>query len=423
MRKNMIRSIAVAVVLALLAVGIAACGGEGQERDDNAITIGVMLPFSGGNAYFGNDMMQAYELAVAEINAQGGVLGRQLSLVQADDQADPQQAVLAANQLISRGVDFVVGGYASGATIPTLSLYDEAGLLFLISASNSTNITAQGRTQSFMINSPGYHQVLKLVDLLETLDVESVALVHQGCDFSNNLSNLAQDMLPPAGFEIATVEVMEPNAPDVSAIVTAIRNSGADFVYWCAYHADGANMIRTLRRNGFEGYIAVGDGSASADLIEAAGPDGEGVFVTSPPFVQFAEGGAEFMANYYDMHGVNPGTFATLAYDTIHLLAQAIEEAGTIEMEAVRDAVQNIDFHGLSGNIRFTEDREPLYSNFIVLQIQDGEFALVTMEEENYGYEEGNASVVCDNCDDCDEDCEDCEEDNRDDGCQNCESC
>ena len=386
MRKNILRVLALTAAVLFVGVFLAACGDDivnGNDNDPgrgNPITIGVMLPLSGDLSNYGRDMLNAYELAVAEINERGGVLGRPLELFPADDRGDPMEAVSAANRIIAQGVDFVVGGYASGATIPTLQLYYDAGLLFLISASNSTVITEQGFNQSFMVNSPGTHQIDKLIELLETLDVSSVALIHQGCAFSENLSNLAEGMLPPAGFEIAAVEVMVEGAPDVSAIVTSIRNSGADFVYWCAYHADGGNMIRQLRRGGFEGYIAVGDGSASEQLIAAAAPEGEGVFVTSAPFAGFVEGGAEFMAAYYAMHGVAPNTsFSTLAYDTIYLLAQAIEEAGTIEMQAVRDAVQAIDFNGLTGNIRFTEDREPLLSNFMILQIVDDEFVLVTL--------------------------------------------
>ena len=170
---------------------------------------------------------------------------------------------------------------------------------------------------------------------------------------------------------------MEKGAADVSAIVTAIRNSGADFVYWCGYHADGSNVIKQLRRGGYEGHIAVGDGSASPDLIEACGEDGEGVYVTSPPYVKLAEGGDKFIADYEKKFKTGPGPYATLSYDTIYLLKTAIEKAGTTEMAAVRDVVQNIEYKGLSGLIKFTPDREPELSNFIIMQIKDGDFILI----------------------------------------------
>jgi branched-chain amino acid transport system substrate-binding protein len=171
---------------------------------------------------------------------------------------------------------------------------------------------------------------------------------------------------------------MEQGSPDVSAIVTAILNANADFVYWCGYHADGSNVIKQLRRGGYTGHIAVGDGSASVELIEACGEDGEGVFVTSPPFVEFAVGGEDFVAAYNEMFKMNPGTYATLCYDTIYLLKEAIESVGSFDTAAVRDAIQNIEYDGLSGVIKFTPEREPAISNFIILQIDNGAFRLVT---------------------------------------------
>jgi branched-chain amino acid transport system substrate-binding protein len=369
-----IKVISMIAALFMLTGLLSACGGEDSSGD--TIRIGVLVPLSGTNAEFGNNMLNAYKLAVSEINAAGGVLGKQLVLVEADDGADPGIAVLAADRIISSNVDFVVGGYASGATIPTLQQFHDAGLLMLISAANSTQITAQGLPH-FMINSPGSHAVVSLADLCRYLGVTSAALIHQGCSYSQDLADLSAAELPRHGIDIATVEVMAAGTPDVSAIVTNIRNSGADFVYWCGYPADGSNVIRQLRQGGFEGYIAVGDGSASIELIEFSGEAGEGVYVTSPPFVEFAQGGEKFVADYIAMFGDSPGTYDTLCYDTIYLLKAAIEKAGSIETSAVHDAVQGIEFKGLSGLIRFTPEREPELSNFIVLQIENGRFVLV----------------------------------------------
>jgi branched-chain amino acid transport system substrate-binding protein len=386
MLRKTIKLISVITVIAMLGTFLAACndsstsgssgGSGGGNNSDAPIRIGVLAPLSGTNALFGHDMLNAYKLAVSEINEAGGVLGRQLVLVEADDGADPGMAVQAAARIISSNVDFVVGGYASGATIPTLQQFHDADLLMLISAANSTRITEQGLPH-FMINSPGSHAVVTLAELCLYLGVRNVALIHQGCSYSQDLSDLSVNELPKHGINIATVEVMAAGTPDVSAIVTSINNSGADFVYWCGYPADGSNVIRQLRSGGFSGHIAVGDGSASIELIEFSGEAGEGVYVTSPPFVEFAQGGEAFVANYSAMFGEEPGTYATLCYDTIYLLKAAIEKAGTTETVAVRNAVQGIEFKGLSGTIRFTAEREPELSNFIVLKIENGRFTLV----------------------------------------------
>ena len=349
-------------------------GGSG-----GAITVGVMVPTSGSEAYYGNDMYQSYQLAVDEINAAGGVLGRNIELYLADDGCDAAMATQAASKIISKGVDFVVGGYCSGATIPALQQYYDANLIMLISAANSTDITKLGLNQSFMINSPGTHAAVTLTDLCKSLGTKKVALIHQGDSYTKNLSDICEAALPKSGIEIATIQVMEKGAADVSAIVTTIRNSGADFVYWCGYHADGSNVIKQLRQGGYTGEIAVGDGSASVELITACGAAGENVYVTSPPFVEFAVGGEKFVSDYKAKFKVDPGTYATLCYDTIYMLKQAIESAGTTEMAKVRDVIQGISYKGLSGLIKFTPDRELAESNFIILQIVNGEFKLVVL--------------------------------------------
>ena len=365
------------VALALLLVF---CLGEvfaGGSKDSGNIKIGVLLPVSGSEAYYGNDMNNSYMLAVDHINAAGGVLGRKLELLKpADDGCDALMAAQAATMITSQKPNFVVGGYCSGATIPALQEFHDNNLVMLISAANSTRITDLGLKQTFMINSPGTHAIDSLVNLMKHLKVTKVAVIHQGDDYTQNLSDICQKKLPPAGFQIVTTQVMEKGTPDVSAIVTAIRNSGAEFVYWGGYFADGGNVIRQLRQGGYTGFICCGDGSASTELIPACGPAGEGVFVTSPPYVDFSEGGAEFKAAYQAKYNQPPDAYATLCYDTIMVLKTAIQQAGTTDTEKVREKLQGVSYKGLSGTISFAPNRELAISNFIIIQIHNGAYQL-----------------------------------------------
>jgi branched-chain amino acid transport system substrate-binding protein len=285
-------------------------------------------------------------------------------------------AAQAATTITSQRPDFVVGGYCSGATIPALQEFYDKNLVMLISAANSTRITDLGLNQTFMINSPGSHAIDSLITLMRGLNVRRVAVIHQGDDYTQNLSDLCNQKLPPAGFQIVATEVMEKGAPDISAIVTAIRNSGAEFIYWCGYFADGGNAIRQLRAGGYTGHICAGDGSASTELIPACGPAGEGVMVTSPPYIQFAEGGQVFMNAYQRKYNQSPDAYAPLSYDTIYVLKTAIEKAGTTETARVRNEIQNISYKGLSGQISFAPNRELAISNFIVIQINNGQYEL-----------------------------------------------
>ncbi|MCL2444061.1 MAG: branched-chain amino acid ABC transporter substrate-binding protein [Treponema sp.] len=369
------------VILALVlvfSVAIVGCRRSSGPSDTGNIKIGVLVPISGSEAYFGNDMYNSFALAVDHVNARGGVLdGRMLELLApADDGCDALMAAKAATMITSQNPHFVVGGYCSGATIPALQEFYDKDLVMLVSAANSTRITDLRLNQTFMINSPGTHQVDSLILLLNSLGVKRVATIHQGDDYTQNLSDICHAKLPGAGFEMVFTGVMEKGAPDISAIVTAIRNSRAEFVYWCGYFADGGNVIRQLRQGGYTGYICAGDGSSSVELITACGPAGEGVFVTSPPNVEFSAGGGDFLAAYRAKYNLEPGAYATLCYDTIMLLADAIEQAGTTETAAVRDKIQNANYQGLSGLISFTPNRELANSNFIIIQIRNGVYTL-----------------------------------------------
>jgi branched-chain amino acid transport system substrate-binding protein len=367
----------VVLVLALAFCFISACKKSAEASDSGNIKIGVLLPVSGSEAYYGNDMNNSYSLAVDHINAAGGVLGRKLELLApADDGCDALMAAQAATTITSQKPHFVVGGYCSGATIPALQEFYDKNLVMLISAANSTRITELGLNQTFMINSPGTHAIDSLIMLMRHLSIKKVAIIHQGDDYTQNLSDICHAKLPPAGFQIVTTEVMEKGAPDVSAIVTAIRNSEAEFIYWGGYFADGGNVIRQLRQGGYTGYICCGDGSASTELIPACGPAGDGVFVTSPPYVEFSEGGNEFLAAYQAKYNQPPDAYATLCYDTIMVLKTAIAEAGTTEMAKVRDKIQSVSYKGLSGLISFAPNRELANSNFIIIQIKNGAYQL-----------------------------------------------
>ena len=375
------RNFVVVLVLVLaFCFAVGACKAKGSADANKPIRIGVLAPMSGSEAYYGNDMMNSYGLAVDQINAAGGVLGRKLELLSpADDGCDALMSAQAATMITSQNPDFVVGGYCSGATIPAMQEFYDNGLVFLNSTANSTRITDLNLNQSFMINSPGTHAVNTLILLIKNLGVKRIATIHQGDDYTQNLSDICHAKLPPAGYQMVSTEVMEKGAPDVSAIVTSIRNANTELVYWCGYFADGGNVIRQLRQGGYTGYIVCGDGSSSPELITAAGQAGEDVFITSPPYVEFAAGGEEFIAAYEKRNNQPCGPYSTLCYDTIMVLKTGIEQAGSIEMDKVRDKIQNISYSGLSGLISFTPQRELVNSNFIVVQIKNGAFTLYKM--------------------------------------------
>lgn len=340
------------------------------------ITIGMQAPTTGSEATYGQDMFNAIRLSADEINADGGLLGgRQIELVSGDTACDPQQSVNAANRLASQEVVGVVGGYCSGATQPTLKTYGDANIPFVIVAANSTQLIPANPGNAFMINSTGADQAKTAVDFFEGKDIDKLAIVNQGDAYSQDLANLTRDAWTEAGHTISAFEYINKGEQDFSALVNNIRGSGADAVFWTAYYADGALLIRQLRQRGFQGTIAVGDGSNSPKLFELAGRAAEGVFAFSNPTADFLPAAKQFTSDYHTRFDSAPGPYAPLAYDGMQLMAWAIDKAGSTDSDAIIKALASADDkEWLAGPISFTKKNTLARSNFVVLEGQDGKW-------------------------------------------------
>lgn len=341
------------------------------------LTIGLLVPTTGSEATYGQDMANAANLAISEINAAGGVLGgKKLASTVGDDGCDPQQAVNAASKLASSGVVGIVGGYCSGATVPTLKIFGDAKIPFVITAANSTKLIPANPGNAFMINSTGNDQVAKAVEFFKSKNIKSIAIVNQGDAYSQDLADLTKTAWTKDGGTVPAFEVANKGEQDYSAIVTAIKSANPDAVFWTAYYADGGLLIRQLREAGFQGLIAVGDGSNSPELFKIAGPAAEGVFAFSNPTAEFLPKAKSFSEAYNKQFGTAPGPYAPLTYDGTKLLAWAIDKAGSTDSAKIVEALKGANYDGLAGPISFTPQNTLARSNFIVLEGKGGAWTL-----------------------------------------------
>lgn len=343
----------------------------------DTLTIGIMVPTTGSEATYGQDMVNAANLAISEINAAGGVLGKQLASTVGDDACDAQQAVNAASKLASSGVVGIVGGYCSGATLPTLKIYGDAKLPMVIPAANSTQLIPANPGNVFMINSTGNDQVAKAIEYFDAHDIKSLAIVNQGDAYSQDLADLTKKNWEAAGKTVTSFETTNKGEQDYSSVVTNIKAGNPDAVFWTAYYADGGLLIRQLREQGYQGLIAVGDGSNSPELFKIAGSAADGVIGFSNPTADFLPEAKTFAENYQKAYGNAPGPYSTLTYDATKLLAWAIATAGATDFDKVVETLQGANFTDtISGPISFTPEKTLARSNFVVLQGKGGAWTL-----------------------------------------------
>lgn len=351
--------------------------GQSAMAADMKLKIGIMVPTTGSEATAGKDMENSILLAVDEINQAGGIQGMQITTITGDDACDPQQASAAANKLVSAEVAAVVGGYCSGATLPTMKIYGDAGLPFIIAASNSTKLIDANKGNAFLINSTGDEQAKTAIELFKAKGAKKLAIIHQGDGYSENLAKLTKEAWEGMGMEVVGYEVVNKGEQDHSSLVTSLKSKGPDAVFWTAYYADGALVIKQLRQAGFRKTIAVGDGSNSPKLLEIGGKATEGVYCFSNPTVNYLPAAKAFKEAYVKKYNQQPDAYSTLSYDAMKLMADAMNRAGTLDKAAVIKAIgETKDFAGIAGPVSFTEKNLLARSNFVTLVAKDGKWVL-----------------------------------------------
>jgi branched-chain amino acid transport system substrate-binding protein len=273
---------AAAAALFLSGCGGGLLGDEAEGSSDGPIVLGMIAPTSGSSAAIGPYMSNGAQLAIDKINADGGVLGRDLELVVEDGACDPKTAAAAANKLVTQDIVVSVGGYCSGATLPTLPIFNKADIPMLIPAANSTELVDQGLENVFLINGTGAQQAAAAVAYMEQVGAERVALIDDNTSYSVDIANLtAEQLKEDGGPELVVHESVTAGESDYSANVNAVLKANPDFVYWTGYYQEGGLIIRQLRQAGYEGEIIVGDGSVDAQLLEIAGANNsEGILAT-----------------------------------------------------------------------------------------------------------------------------------------------
>ncbi len=373
---------------AIAALALAGCGNGLGSRDSNSgtasagntspIVLGMATPTSGSSSAIGPYMSNGAQLAINEINAKGGVLGRQLKLDVQDEACDPKTAVAAANKLVSDKVVASVGGYCSGATLPTLPVFARANIPMVIPAANSDDLVKAGQKNVFLINGTGTQQAKAATTWMTKTGAKRVALMDDNTSYSKNIAVQTAKDLSATSIKVVKSESVTAGESDYSANVTSVLSAKPDFVYWTGYYQEGGLIIRQLRQAGYKGNIMVADGSVDQQLIKIAGAtQAGGVFATMTQTPDTIPGAKGWVASYKKTFNADPGPYSTQAYDAVRVVAKAITDAGSADGPKLITALEAIKGLQLfSGPLSFTPQHTLSSGGFLILSVQNGKLAL-----------------------------------------------
>jgi branched-chain amino acid transport system substrate-binding protein len=354
-----------AAMAAWLVVALAACGANtgtspgassGASASTASATIQVALeaPLSGEQASNGSDMFEGARLAVDELNAQGGVLGKRIQLVPADDHADPATGVATAQRMVGRNVFAVIGPYNSAVGVQNLRIYLDAGVVVIHLTSNSAT-NGMGYTLQ-----PKDYQIapVEAKAIQGYYHARTVAIAYDPQTYTAGIADQVKKALEQAGVLVIAYERIDPAASAYLSLVRKIQGLRPDLLYVSTYYPQGGKIARDLANLGTEqpsSEMTCLMGLANQDpaFADAAGLSNARLCSFSGvPAPENFPGATQYAKDYQARVGSEPGTWGTFTYDSVRLLADAVRRAGAWDKAKVREQLSNTkDYEGITGSI------------------------------------------------------------------------
>src|SRR6266513_3335318 len=340
---------------------IAACGSGSNNSASGPIKVGITGPFTGAYADPGIAIRNAGELAIEDINAAGGISGRKLEAVTADDACDAQQGVQAAQKLLTQKIIAIVGGYCSGASIPESdTLHRNGDLPFISATSSNPKFTDQGYDNVFrMVSRDDAEAPADVSFMQQWLKASKIAIMHDNTTYAKGVADSAKQSAQSAGMTVTYFDAITPGQKDYTAALVKVGTSHPDVLFYTGYYPEFGLLAKE--------YVALspsyklnGD-SACADpsVIKVAGTavTNPGITINTLPTTQFIHNAKndKFTAAYKSKYGHEPGDYSSYEYDGMMVLAEALKaNGGKTEAKSLNAAIHAVSIaEGITGNIAF----------------------------------------------------------------------
>jgi branched-chain amino acid transport system substrate-binding protein len=340
------------------------------------IQIGVAGPMTGQYAAFGEQLKRGAEMAVADINAAGGVNGEKLVLNIGDDACDPKQAVSVANDLASKKVVFVAGHFCSGSSIPASAVYAEENIVQISPASTNPKFTDE-RPGKGVFRVVGRDDAQGLVAgnfLAKNFAGKNIAILDDKSPYGKGLADETRKSLNAAGGKEVVNESYTAGEKDYTALVSKLKEAKVDVVYVGGYHTEGGLILRQMRDQGMNALMVSGDAFNTLEFWTITGPAGEGMLFTFAPDPRNNPAAADVVKKFKD-GGYDPEGYTLYTYEAINVWADAVKAAGGTEFDKVVDALMKTDKDGVLGKIRFDDKGDIKDASYVWYKWSNGNYA------------------------------------------------
>ncbi len=375
--------ISLPMLMSALVLGVTGCK---KGADEQVIKVGEFASLTGKEATFGISSHEGTLLAVEEIDAQGGLLGKKVQLLTEDDLSKAGESATVVNKLISRdGVVAILGEVASSRSLEAAPICQEAHIPMISPSSTNPKVTETGDYIFRVCFIDPFQGTVMANFATKTLKAKKVAVFTDvKSDYSKGLAKFFKEGFTAAGGQIVAELDYNGGDKDFKAELTAIKAANPDAVFIPGYYTDVALICIQAKQLGLAVPIFGGDGWESDELVKIGKDAVEGTYFSTHYAPEVAsENSRKFVADYQqrwknsDGSPKLPDAMAALGYDSMMILADAIKRVGTTDGPKVRDALAATkDFDGVTGKTTINEKRDATKSA-VILQVKDGKFHYV----------------------------------------------
>ena len=346
----------------VLAAGIGLAGVAHAQ-----VKLGLAGPITGPSAATGAQMKNGAEQAIADINAAGGILGQKITMSIGDDVSDPKQGVSIANKFVGDGVKFVVGNYNSGVSIPSSEVYNENGILQISPGSTNPTFTERKLWNVFRTCGRDDQQGAVAANYIVTkMAGKKVAVVHDKTTYGKGLADETKKGMNAKGMTEVLYEGVNTGEKDYSAVVSKIKQSGADLVYFGGLYTEGGLIVRQMRDQGVQAVMMGGDGIAAAEFASVGGPGVEGSLMTfGPDPTRRPQAAAVVKA--FEAKKINPEAYTLYSYAAVQVIKQAAEQAKSLDPRKVAETIHSgATFDTVLGPLSYDAKGDRKDADFVV---------------------------------------------------------
>jgi len=318
------------------------------------VKFGVGGPITGPSAATGAQMKNGVDQAAIDINAAGGILGQKITVSYGDDASDPKQGVSVANKFAADGVKFVIGHYNSGVTIPSSEAYQENGVLQITPASTNPTVTERKMWNIFRVCGRDDQQGQVAGEyIVKHFKGKKIAVVHDKTTYGKGLADETKKTMNKGGMKEVLYEGINTGEKDFSALVSKIKQSGADLIYWGGLYTEGGLIVRQMRDQGVKAPLMGGDGITSDEFASVGGPGVEGTLMTYGPDPR-NKPDAKKVVEEFRAKKFEPEAYTLYSYAGVQIIKQAAEAAKSLDPKKVAEKMHSgMQFKTVLGDISY----------------------------------------------------------------------